>query len=91
MNTHTPGPWHIGTRSSGRAIYGSKGEEVATFTGLSMPDEELANARLIAAAPELLDALKWAVQQIEDDLDPDHQTAMDACLAAIARAEGGEA
>jgi hypothetical protein len=54
-------------------------------------EEMWANARLIAAAPEMLEALKWAVQQIEDDLDPDHREAMDACLAAISKAEGREA
>lgn len=53
--------------------------------------EMWANARLIAAAPELLEALKWAVQQIKDDLDLDHREAMDACLTAIAKAEGGAA
>ena len=36
------------------------------------------NAKLIAAAPELLDALRWALDQIEDDLDPDHQAALSA-------------
>lgn len=37
-----------------------------------------ANAKLIASAPELLDALRWALDQIEDDLDPDHQAALSA-------------
>jgi hypothetical protein len=36
------------------------------------------NAKLIAAASELLDALRWALDQIEDDLDPDHQAALSA-------------
>ena len=33
-------------------------------------------ARLIAKAPDLRDALRWALDQIEDDLDPDHQAAL---------------
>jgi hypothetical protein len=35
-----------------------------------------ADARLIAKAPDLRDALAWALDQIEDDLDPDHQAAL---------------
>lgn len=66
MNTktqskHTAGPWHIGVRqpSSDKFIYGSKGEEVADCDRLNnFPDENLANARLISTAPELLEALK---------------------------------
>lgn len=29
---------------------------------------------------ELRDALRWALNQIEDDLDPDHQAALAAAL-----------
>lgn len=35
---------------------------------------------------ELADALRWALQQIEDDLDPDHQAAMAAAWEALAKA-----
>jgi hypothetical protein len=34
------------------------------------------HARLIAKAPDLKAALAWALDQIEDDLDPDHQAAL---------------
>jgi hypothetical protein len=47
-----------------------------------------ANARLIASAPDLLDALDWALRQIEDDLDPDHQAAFDAAFATLRKAKG---
>lgn len=36
----------------------------------------LANARLRAKAPDLKAALAWALDQIEDDLDPDHHAAL---------------
>ena len=39
-------------------------------------ETRLANARLIAKAPDLKAALAWALDQIEDDLDPDHQAAL---------------
>jgi hypothetical protein len=48
----------------------------------------VANAKLIAAAPELLDALKWALEQIADDLDPNHQEAFDAAFSVATRAGG---
>jgi hypothetical protein len=53
-----------------------------------MGRENLANARLISSAPDLLDALDWALRQIEDDLDPDHQAAFDAALSTLAKAKG---
>ena len=43
------------------------------------------NARLIAAAPELLDALKAAVEDCSMSMAPD---IMDMASAAIAKAEG---
>jgi hypothetical protein len=45
-------------------------------------------ARLIASAPDLLDALDWALRQIEDDLDPYHQAAFDAALCTLRKARG---
>jgi hypothetical protein len=51
---HTPGPWEIGAYESGQmAVDGANGEQV---TGFIAP----ADARLIAAAPDLLEALKEA-------------------------------
>jgi hypothetical protein len=45
-------------------------------------------AHLIASAPDLLDALDWALRQIEDDLDPDHQAAFNAALSTLRKAKG---
>jgi len=70
---HTPGPWMLGVEGDGAvgsvycdnafgsrvAIVYGKGQEFSVFS----PDEERANAALIAAAPTLLEALK----QIADD------------------------
>jgi len=36
----------------------------------------------------LIDALEWALAQIDDDLDPDHQAAFAAAHAALADARG---
>lgn len=53
---HTPGPWHIGMKP-GPIVYGPKGEQVALPEVFLLDREEgMANARFIAAAPELYTA-----------------------------------
>ena len=37
------------------------------------------------AAPELLAAFRWAIDQIDDDLDPDHQAALSAARELLDR------
>lgn len=55
MNTkHTPGEWIIKKRFAGVAIY-VENKIVCSVYGT---DQQEANAKLIAAAPELLEALK---------------------------------
>jgi hypothetical protein len=62
MNTqHTPGPWHVGVRQAEKIVYDSTGWAVANATvyhGENDIEQVNANARLIAAAPDLLDALQ---------------------------------
>lgn len=93
---HTPGPWELkmpkGNRPSAR-ISGDGWEDFAkvftrtTFEGESKLhdcEEGEANARLIAASPELLEALKEIVH-----ITGDRKTVeFDRARAAIAKAEG---
>ena len=76
--SHTPGPWEITVLPSG-AYHLTNGASAA-------PSEKTANARLIAAAPELLATLKhlvhWHDQLGQDDLHRAQTT--------IAHAEGKE-
>lgn len=37
---------------------------------------------------DMIEALEWALAQIPDDLDPDHQEALAAARAALAQAKG---
>jgi hypothetical protein len=59
---HTPGPWHI---DAGVIKAGDVRERVSIGIVFdwseNAPEEAAANARLIAAAPELLDALRALV------------------------------
>lgn len=89
--SHTPGPWHslaLGTHV--RAADHSGIAKLATRNGNA--DEQAANARLIAAAPDMLEALREAWDQFEqmekmfrDDLE--FMGALSAVRAAVAKAE----
>jgi hypothetical protein len=81
MSKHTPGPWTVGARGkygthNANIIFSNGGEgSVATVYGLPMHTnleevdpkyaEGMANARLIAAAPELLEALREAYGYVD--------------------------
>ena len=64
-NKHTPGPWNT-SRADGLRIDDSKGTQIASAVSLDYYAPALAvqqaNARLIAAAPDLLYALECIVQ-----------------------------
>lgn len=98
MSKHTPGPWCVVNTGTGSIIIdqikkGGGTPDLATVHCLSTGiDAALANADLIAAAPELLDALKQATNQLDRDykFTPlDGSAALILKLrAAIAKAEG---
>lgn len=84
MTKHTPGPW-VAEPGGGRGawIMGANREWTALACG-DTDESANANARLIAAAPELLEALK--VAQIWLDLDGRYD--MRGINAAIEKATG---
>jgi len=67
MNTtHTPGPWTYQDRSDDGMdgnIWSPNNQDIAQVYCTDM-ERGLADAALIAAAPELLEALCWARQEI---------------------------
>jgi ParB-like chromosome segregation protein Spo0J len=95
---HAPGPWAIYEHPGGSPGIEGEGFSVVVFgdpdddCGVHgrTDDEALANARLIAAAPDLLDALKWAERLMDDFsmISPLLADAVDKARAAIAKAEG---
>ena len=70
MSAHTPGPWkaHF-TGERGYLINGCDGDSLAglAFQACKRREETEANAELIAAAPELLAALKEAERVLRID------------------------
>lgn len=93
MSKHTPGPWKVEKTSTGNNITSYLLPYVAAVSdGLRARNGEGdANARLIAAAPELLDALRIMVgtsQNLNLDLNAKIEGALKIAIAAIAKAEG---
>lgn len=103
---HTPGPWRVDFARTPDGIVGfrvlapERWHSVANCNCYEpcnavcfTPEEKYSNAHLIAAAPDLLEALKHLIE------DPDYQVAiggnpyaveamLSRCRAAIAKAEG---
>ena len=98
---HTLGPWIYSQNSCGSCleVCDSDGMPVAAITP-QMDDTENANARLIAACPELLDALREACDMVDLlgrecadrvwDGQRGHAVTADKFRAALAKAEGRE-
>ncbi len=90
---HTPGPWLNAGRGAGAHIHADKGEIAWLRSYMGIPDEEIdANAHLVAAAPDLLEALRdFASMKCEtagvEDLEGGCCRTCRA-RAAIAKAEG---
>lgn len=100
MARHTPGPWRVDPRDSIQGAFfirGPQNEYIArltdeTRTDLGDPEEagtsydpRPANARLIAAAPELVETVRTLLHIAEDEgwLGSDETNAAAALLARI--------
>ena len=85
---HTPGPWtteRLNGSDWGHLVH--IGDELDVLVQNADPDEELANARLIAAAPELLEAAK-AILEREDQRDDFADPLLEKLRLAIRKSEG---
>jgi len=92
MSKHTPGPWYINpikaNANGNRRIMAEQCTPVAV-----VPDHLVADARLIAAAPDLLEALELMLDRFRDTEGSHGQweeEATENARAAIAKATGGE-
>jgi hypothetical protein len=83
--THTPGPWSFHCEDGDVGVYAAGSHTwVADIWG-----KNVANARLIAASPELLEALIELKQAIEfTPLGIRQIAALEQAKVAIAKAEG---
>lgn len=94
--SHTPGQWIFeGSPSSTKVWSNEKGRSIeickVTPRGEVSESEGEANARLIAAAPDLLEACKAFVDLFQNcDMRPEDEchVVFSKCLAAVEQAEG---
>lgn len=88
MSNHTPGPWFAYGRYIGTKNHASFIGECRDINGnWSNEAPASANARLIAAAPDLLDALHAELQSLLEDLGTAESGAVDGLMARITRIE----
>jgi hypothetical protein len=96
---HTPKPWHVNVVDETLVVDSDNRPVATTFQDESdyadECDRRYADACLIAAAPELLDALKkmitWGLEPDSDSKSPREGQLVEAwakARAAIAKAEG---
>lgn len=63
---HTPGPWYVVRYEGNWFVESDSGSRHRVIASVPLSDEEKADAALIAAAPEMLDALE-AIEADSDD------------------------
>lgn len=89
---HTPGPWI----AYDEQLLTSEGGFIARFSSANYPHQNNANARLAAAAPELLESLEalfgyisegFLVRNISTDKDPDFALRMLPFVMDLKKAE----
>ena len=88
MTEHTPGPWQYGVTAKGkRGVFLSDGSCIAV--------ENEANARLIAAAPDLLEVVTVLLKawDCDEEYDTLHENLLDHAVGkariVIAKISGG--
>lgn len=85
--THTPGPWirmGVNVRTNDSTIRFVQSIEVGKH-----PDEVIANANLVAAAPDLLEALELAREYLITIAHDENHVVLQKIKEAIAKAKGG--
>lgn len=95
---HTPGPWaleswrdeHYSLIGDGKVLLGRLSQHLTDAPGFI---DAKANATLIAAAPELLEALERILEHVPkysaSTFDPGTQTAFTLAAQTVAKAKGG--
>ncbi len=83
--THTPGPWKVSVDRE--TIVDANGYYVSKVARIGNTKENQANARLIAAAPALLEAVEYLI----DECEKGHESSfidMELPYKALAQADG---
>ena len=87
VNKYTPGPWHYVMRNVNELMQTFHGVRAGSFYFDIPTSNDVADARLIAAAPELLEALEDSLTAL-NIVYPNGSPVLNAARAAIAKARG---
>jgi hypothetical protein len=87
MTKHAPGPWEVVEQDNNEDIYFIEPNVAIIERCVNDPSSDIANARLIAAAPDLLDALQYMLE-VCPAIDQQGEEAHQQARAAIATATG---
>jgi len=87
---HTQGPWHRNISADGKypTVFAGRNQHVAIATQQKDSAETEANISLIAAAPDLLEALQGLLDVVGVRIDDPRIVQFDRARAAIAKAGG---
>lgn len=96
---HTPGPWNVDEYTSGNSMFGfspacavmcrDNNKVICEIPDYTMGQFDKEDARLIAAAPDLLKACRRVMERYVHVLGGLSDDALDEVQAAIAKATGG--
>ena len=90
MSKHTPGPWAIYVNAPSDIVIRKMSKDGYELCSIARVSSGYANTRLIAAAPELLEALTDCVEHMHWT-QPQGEAAWKKAKAVIAKATGSEA
>jgi hypothetical protein len=86
---HTQGPWIAIKAPHGPIdIFDANDRDVVTVYGGGVPEDREANARLIAAAPDLLEVVEAFEAFYPSGINPDLDKASNKARAALVKARG---
>ncbi len=95
-NRHTQGPWKWKSARTQQHLAGADGCYIGVTCDIPNTDQKAANAHLIAAAPDMLDALRAILEAHTDEgefatITAEHgmRELVAMAAAAIAKATGG--
>ena len=92
MSNFTPGPWEAKQKYIGISVFDSNGDGVANVCQSygDTPYKVWANARLIAAAPEMYELLREFLQGLGDFITEIPDEAIERAEALLRRINGEE-
>lgn len=90
MKPYTPGPWKVVVKGENYFGINSADGNICILAAEARKEiDKKANARLIAAAPELLEALQAAEAELENSVAAGSEIVLLCVRSAIAKATGG--